>query len=257
MPCTFPPGEWRRKCVGRGYTQRGVRSTYQLFLDHIKGTKHFDFEEAVVPGVPWHGGVSLLPHLDLLPAAVELLRVEDSIHHNKFVQFYKFVFMSLKPYFDKYDYVFFDCPPNVYAVTQNALFAADACVVPYVPDFLSLSGFNILAGVVDDFYDKVSGAMTGRPRPGILGLLVSHYHSNINDCKRSVHELELQLQVLKDKHLLHPKVKILQPYVRRSASVAESTNAHLPVCLHDEKSIGSYDYYELSTTFLKHLELFQ
>ena len=128
----------------RNHTQRGVRSTYQLFLDHIKGTKHFDFEEAVVPGVPWHGGVSLLPHLDLLPAAVELLRVEDSIHHNKFVQFYKFVFMSLKPYFDKYDYVFFDCPPNVYAVTQNALFAADACVVPYVPDFLSLSGFNIL-----------------------------------------------------------------------------------------------------------------
>jgi len=245
------PEHWRE------HTDKGRQSTFQIFQDHIKGTKHFDFEEAVVPGVPYLKGASLLPNLDLLPAAVELLKVEDHIHTNKYVQFYKFIFKSLKPYFDKYDYVLFDCPPNVYSVTQNALFAADACIVPYVPDFLSLSGFKILTELVEDFYDRVSGAMTKRPRPGICALVVSHYQKNINNYDRSIHELELQLQKLKDKKLVRSKAAILQPYVRRSAGVSESTNAHLPVCMHDANSIGAYDYYELSNALLEHLEKFK
>lgn len=245
------PEHWRE------HTQGGQKSTYQIFRDHLDGTKHFDFGEALVPGVPWRDGASLLPNLDLLPAAVELLKVEDRIHTNKFVQFYKFIFRSLKPHFDKYDYVFFDCPPNVYSVTQNALFAADACLVPYVPDYLSLSGFKIFVEQVEAFYDRVSGAMTKRARPGVCALAVSHYQSNINNFNRSIHELELQLQQLKDKKLITGKAKILEPYVRRSASVSASTNEHVPACLHDANSIGTYDYYELSNAFLKHLESFK
>ena len=34
-------------------------------------------------------------------------------------------------YLEGYDYVFLDCPPNLHAVTKNALFAADYCVIPY------------------------------------------------------------------------------------------------------------------------------
>lgn len=235
----------------------GRRSTYQIFQDHLKGTKIFDFEEAVVPGVPWSKGASKLPGLDLLPAAVELLKVEDHIHTNKYVQFYKFVFKSLKPYFDQYDYVFFDCPPNVYSVTQNALFAADACLVPYVPDYLSLSGFRILSEKIEEFYDRVSGAMTKRSRPGILGLVVSHFQVNVKTYRHTIRELELQLQELKDKKQISPKAVVLEPYIRRNAAVAASTDVHLPVCLHDPNSPGALDYGQLSSSFLKHLESFK
>ncbi len=245
------PEHWREHTAG------GLCSTYQIFQDHLKGTKRFDFEKAVISGAPIRDGASLLPNLDLLPAAVELLKVEDRIHTNKYVQFYKFVFRSLQPYFDEYDYVFFDCPPNVYSVTQNALFAADACLVPYVPDYLSLSGFKIFVEQVEAFYNRVSGAMTNRSRPGVAALAVSHYQLNINNFTRSIHELELQLQQLKDKKLVSAKTKILEPYVRRSASVSESTNAHVPACLNDANSIGTYDYYELSRAFLQHLESFK
>jgi len=236
----------------RSHVGKGRQSVHQLFRDHINGTHLFDFERAVVRGVPRRDGYPLISRLDLLPAAVELLRIEDQIYQNKYAQFFSFLHKSLKPFFGEYDYVFLDCPPNVYAVTKNALFASDYCIVPYIPDYLSLSGFQILAQEVDEFSNKVSGYLTGRKKVSIAALLISHYRRVGNVFEHAVNELELQLAPLKAAGQVHPKTEILQPFIRHCVAVAESTSEHLPVILHKHTSNGAEDYYKLAHAFDEH-----
>jgi chromosome partitioning protein len=229
----------------------GRQSTYQLFRDHINGTHLFDFEQALVRGVP-RNEFPMIAKLDLLPASVDLLRVEDIIYQNKLKQFFRFLHDSLKPYFNEYDYVFFDCPPNLYAVTKNALFASDYCVVPYVPDFLSLSGFHVLAEEVEKFADQISGYVTGRNRVSIAALLVSHYRKTGKVFNSAINEMEIQLNQEKANKKVHAKTVILHPYIRHCVAVAESTSEHVPVIIHNRDSIGALDYSQISEHFHTH-----
>nr|WP_263281305.1 AAA family ATPase [Clostridium botulinum] len=50
---------------------------------------------------------------------------------------------------DNYDLVFIDCPPNLYYITQNALYASDYYLIPTIPDRLSCYG-------VPSIYKKVN-----------------------------------------------------------------------------------------------------
>lgn len=241
------PEDWRRH-VGNGRS-----SVFQLFRDHINGTHVFDFERAVVRGVP-RREFPLIANLDVLPASVELLRIEDQIYQNKYAQFFSFLHKSLRGHISEYDYVFFDCPPNLYAVTKNALFASDYCVVPYVPDYLSLSGFQVLAEEVGVFADKVGGYFTGRRRVSIAALLVSHYRQVGNVFGHAINEMEIQLNALRAAGAVHSKTVILEPYVRYCVRVAESTSEHLPVVLHRSAAIGALDYYQLAKNFDVHFQ---
>ncbi|GAB4240709.1 MAG: hypothetical protein OHK005_03110 [Candidatus Methylacidiphilales bacterium] len=235
----------------RAHVGNGKRSTYQVFRDHIAGTHLFDFNASVVRGVP-RREFPLIAKLDLLPASVELLRIEDQIYQNRYGRFFSYLHSSLQPWYEAYDYVLLDCPPNVYAVTKNALFASEYCVVPYVPDYLSLSGFQILADEVVAFANRISGYVTGRKKVSIAALLVSHFRQSGNVFAQAINEMEIQLNQLKASSQLHPKALILQPNIRHCVAVAESTNEHLPVILHKPKSIGAVDYYQLSQQFDSH-----
>src|ERR1700745_3867757 len=68
------PDRWRE------HVARGRRSTFQIFDDALQGKTRFNFDEALVEGVMTWTGFTDLPRLHLLPAAVELLRIEDRIY---------------------------------------------------------------------------------------------------------------------------------------------------------------------------------
>jgi len=240
--------------VWKNHVADPTRSTFQIFEDQIVGTHRFDFERAVLKGVPYGEGLPLIARLDLLPASIDLLRLEDKLHQNRYAQFFKYLYKALKPYHKAYDYIFLDCAPNLYSVTKNALFAADYCVVPYLPDYLSLSGFSILADQVEEFYERVGGFLTGRTRPQIAALIVSHYRQVGNVFAHAVNELEIQAELLRAGGKIHPRTAVLQPFIRHDVKVAESTSEHLPVILYAPGSNGAQDYADLSQNFVVHFE---
>jgi chromosome partitioning protein len=232
------------------HVAKGRRSTFQIFDDALQGKARFIFEEALVKGVVTWTGFTDLTKLHLLPAAVELLRVEDRIHELRPVVIYQILDSALGMHFKQYDYVLLDCPPNLYSTTKSAIFSADSCVVPYVPDYLSLSGFQVLAEQIAEMREKFAPYLPGRRKPNISALIVSHYRQTGNVFRLAVNELELSIAALREKGLLSDQAALLQPYIRHCVRVSESTSEHLPVILYAPGSIGAQDFADLTQHFV-------
>jgi chromosome partitioning protein len=242
------PDRWREHVTG------GRKSTFQIYDDALHGKNRFNFEEALIKGVVTWTGFTDLPRLHLLPAAVELLRIEDRIHELRDSAVYRVLDAALGPYFKEYDYVLLDCPPNLYSTTRGAIFSADSCVVPYVPDYLSLSGFQVLAEEILVMRERFAPHLPARRKPNIGAVVVSHYRQSGNVYRLAVNELELSIAQLQRTGLLSGQTAILEPYIRHCVRVAESTNEHLPVILYAPGSIGAQDYCDLAQGFLNHFE---
>jgi chromosome partitioning protein len=199
-----------------------------------------------VKGVVTWTGFTDLPSLHLLPASVELLRIEDRIHELRAPVIYQILDLALGTRFKQYDYVLLDCPPNLYSTTKAAIFSSDTCIVPYVPDYLSLSGFQVLAEQIVEMREKFAPYLPGRRKPNIGALIVSHYRQTGNVFRLAVNELELSMAALRQEGMLSEQAILLQPYIRHCVRVAESTSEHLPVILYAPGSIGAQDYADLT-----------
>lgn len=229
------------------------RSTYQIFTDHLMGTQIFDFDEAVIRGVPRsQAGNPQLATLDLIGAHVNLIDIEDRLGARTLQPYFTFLDKTLRPHAKLYDYVFLDCPPNIYNVAKNALFFADAFVVPYRPDFLSLSGLHVFASVVRRFQDQVSGFKSRHVQPLIAAVIVNCFKKVGNVSNEALNELELELGDLRAKNLVHSKARLLQPSIRDCTKMAECSNFHLPVTLHSNSGISSEDYRLMADDFVQH-----
>lgn len=230
-------------------------TTFQIFKDHLAGTRFFDFDKSVVRAVPRSKeGNPHITHLDLLGAHVNLLDMEDELGGRTIQPFFSFLEMTLKPYVRQYDFVFLDCPPNIYNVAKNALYFADAFVIPYRPDFLSLSGLRVFATVVRRFQNQISGLKPRHAHPLIAAVIVNCFKKHANIGHTALGELEIQLCDLRSKNLVHPKARTLRPSIRDCVKMGECASEHLPVIIHSETAISSEDYLALGTDFLQHFE---
>jgi chromosome partitioning protein len=235
----------------REHTGDPARTVLQLVKDRLDGTRRFRFADAVLRGVPMSAeGHPLIGSLHLLPAVIELLRVEEQLSRR--LDSYRYLFDQLTPVRNEYDYILLDCPPNFFGLTRNAIFFADRLAVPYIPDFLSLAGFRMLAHLVEEFGSRTSGNRTVLGRTRISALIVNRYQAIGHVFQQGLLELERLTEELKREGLIHPEAAVLQPPVRSCVKVAECSAEHLPVLLHAPKSIGATDYGALTESFIRH-----
>jgi chromosome partitioning protein len=239
----------------RKHTQRMEKTVYQLFNDEILGTRLFNLKTALIPGVPRNReGFPLIGTLHLLPSVVQMIDIEIRLRQIQGSKALSVLYRKLMPILNDYDYILLDCPPNLHAVTQNALIAAQYCVVPFIPDSLSLSGFEFLVDRVNDLWDQQSAQFTVRPKPQFAAFIINHYEHRKNVFAAGVNEFEIALNQIRPGGKIHSKAACLKPFVRFNVHVAESTSEHLPVVLHKEDSIGAEDYISLTTNFVHHFE---
>ena len=230
-------------------------TVYQVFEDYISGTKKFDFNNSVIRGVPISDeGFPYISQLDLLPSSISLMEIEERFSCAGDRPYFAALYEGLKDAVKEYEYVLIDCPPNIYGISKNALYFADFYVVPYLPDFLSLSGFRLFSQLVKSFQYHLSGHRVGKLNPRICAVLINRYRSIGNVFDQSINELKLEMRNLKAQNLIHHCAAVLSPYVRDCVKVAECSNMHQPVVIYSEKSIGAYDYFKLSESFVHHIE---
>lgn len=142
------PGVWEEFKETHGT----LTSLYRAFLEG----KPFD-----ITRILWSAPLPV-QNLDLIPSDVELLTIDlDLLYRLRSLENRRMrdrgdleirtilnrALFKLKEK-NVYDFIMIDCPPNLYLVTQNALFSSDFYVVTALPDHLSTIGLNIL-------YDRI------------------------------------------------------------------------------------------------------
>lgn len=81
-------------------------------------------------------------NLDLLPADFSYRNLDISLDQkNKSTKRLKELIKSLK---GQYEYIIFDCPPNITLVSENVFVAADIILIPIIPTTLSMRTYETL-----------------------------------------------------------------------------------------------------------------
>ena len=81
-------------------------------------------------------------NLDLLPADFSYRNLDISLDHQK--KSTKQIKELSKLFKGEYDYIFFDCPPNITLVSENVFVAADTILLPIIPTVLSMRTYKTL-----------------------------------------------------------------------------------------------------------------
>ena len=89
-------------------------------------------------------GEKLLPGLDLVPTTFNLVDLENEYTGDPKRPPYLVFYEQLAAIEANYDFILFDCPPNILRASQCGVFASNEIYVPANPDALSLIGFTLL-----------------------------------------------------------------------------------------------------------------
>jgi chromosome partitioning protein len=83
-----------------------------------------------------------IERLDLIPGGMELSESLQRLAYKR-LPFLRLQ-AALEHLRDRYDFILMDCAPSFSLISRNALLAADGFIVPIVPQFLAMEGFNHL-----------------------------------------------------------------------------------------------------------------
>lgn len=108
---------------------------------------------------------TMMPGLDLITASVDLASADVDMAQLRHREAYLRV--RLEPLREQYQWILLDCPGSLSVVSQNALVASDAFLVPVLPHYLSVEGLDLLLACAERLRWRY-----GRPQRH-LGLLLT------------------------------------------------------------------------------------
>ena len=134
-----------------------------------------------------------------------------------------------------YDYVFFDCPPSLGAVTTNALHASQMLIIPTQAEYFSLSALRNMLGYVRRVREQGN--------PGLIyRILLTMY-----DMRNRVHR-NLRLQLESTFH-----EGLLQNFIAVDTKLRESSLVGLPIADYQPNSRGALQYQALADEVNQHV----
>ena len=150
------------------------RTLASLFADAVNGTDIFDLDQAIQRGV---SSVRTVRTVDLLASSLDLIELQEELSALRLERRsvdggVDFLREAIGPVVDFYDYVLIDCPPNIGPVTLNGLAAADAYIIPTIPDHLSTYGIPQIQSRVRKFGDEIGRSIVE------LGVVITKFKSN-------------------------------------------------------------------------------
>ncbi len=155
------------------------RGTLRDFFDTCYEGQFFELESILVKKpVSYYGK---LDKLDLLPSHIELfgmdLKLATKYGHDN-LKAKLFLKQALDPLSKQYDYIFIDCPPNLYLATQNGIFASQYYLIVALAEYLSTLGIAHIQKSVNELFTdaqsvlEAAGLTTTRLEiPQVLGII--------------------------------------------------------------------------------------
>jgi chromosome partitioning protein len=232
----------------------GEGSIYSIFdpgKTHIKDLVIKD----VVEG---KSGEKLLPGLDLVPTTFNLVDLEAEFTGDPkrpaYLVFCEQVAM-LEP---NYDFILFDCPPNILRASQCGVFTSNEIYVPSNPDALSLIGFTLLVDKLQKFH-AISASFRKAsmgPPAHVQGIIFNSIRTGV-DIEVPKMRMQLRLNQFRAAKRAAPSAKIFTTQIRDAMVVRRSVALGLPVILvgadaSDSTDSVTNDYRKLANELIQH-----
>ena len=163
--------------------QINAKGTLLSFFEACLEDKPFDLSSIVVTPTrfaksPWYQqfdlklnrGIKILPS-DMQLFGVDLRLAQRFGFENPKAQ--RFLKKALATLESQYDFIFIDCPPNLYLGTQNGLFASQYYVVVALAEYLSTLGIAHIQASINSVFagaNSIIGPETFK-KPALAGIL--------------------------------------------------------------------------------------
>lgn len=173
-----------------------------------------------------------LPGLDLLPTSFNLVDLENEYNGDPkrppFLVFQE----QLAVVEPNYDFILFDCPPNILRASQCGIFAANEICVPANPDALSLIGFTLLVEKLHRFHTlSASFRRSSMGTPAQVQSVVFNAIKTGVDIEVPKMRMQLRLNQFRAAKRVAPNAKIFQTQIRDAMVVRRAVTLGLPVVL--------------------------
>ncbi|MHB8421195.1 MAG: ParA family protein [Leptospirales bacterium] len=204
---------------GLGMTiSQSAPSTYQFLVGDRSA------EECINP--------SSLKYLSLLPGSINMAGFESEAA--KLKGSHQLLQKKLEdPVFEKFDFIFLDCPPSLGYITINALVSAHSVLIPVQCEFFALEGLSHLLKTLDRVRKQWN------PGLDVEGILPTMFD------RRN----RLSNQVLADLKDHFPEM-IFKSVIPRNVTLGEAPSYGKPVLLYDALSRGAQSYLHLAREIL-------
>lgn len=174
--------------------------------------------------------------IDIIPSAIDLIMVElhpeGSIGKDTLL---KDAILSIES--DRYDFVFFDSPPQLGVFTRNVIAASDNLLIPIDGGFYGLSGLRLLNEAIPLFKERLN------PNLSILGILLTRHNPNVFIHKEVAAEIKNFFGDL-----------LFDAYIRQNVSLVEAGSFGESIFSYDASSNGARDYEQAALEFIGRCE---
>ena len=205
-------------------------------------------------------GEKVLPGLDLVPTTFNLVDLENEYDGDPKRPPYLVFHEQLQPLEANYDFILFDCPPNILRASQCGVFASNEIYVPANPDALSLIGFTLLVEKLQKFHQ-----LSASFRRASMGAAAQVHGIIFNSIKQGVDievpkmRMQLRLNQFKAAKRAAPTAKIFDTQIRDAMVVRRAVALGLPVALVGEAAEAGAggdnvvtDYRKLAGEIIQH-----
>ena len=205
-------------------------------------------------------GEKLLPGLDLVPTTFNLVDLESEYEGDPRKPPYLLFNEQLRELEGEYDFILFDCPPNILRASQCGIFSANEVYVPANPDALSLIGFTLLVEKLHKFHQLSASFRVAEmgPPAAVEGIIFNSIKTGV-DIEVPKMRMQLRMNQYKAQRRVASTARLFETQVRDATIVRRAVALGLPVVLvgqeTEEKDNVLNDYRRLAQEILKHGEL--
>jgi chromosome partitioning protein len=204
-------------------------------------------------------GEKLLPGVDLVPTTFNLVDLENEFTGDPKRPPYLLFNDQLQQIESEYDFILFDCPPNILRASQCGVFSSNEIYVPANPDALSLIGFTLLVEKLQKFHQISASfrrASMGTPAQ-VHGIIFNSIKTGV-DIEVPKMRMQLRLNQFKAAKRAAATARIFDTQIRDAMVVRRAVALGLPVSLVSaDADSGStdnviHDYRRLAGELLQH-----
>lgn len=220
------------------------RSIYGAFLPNLPPVVNNVIQSVVAD----EKGVICIPSLDLMPATYELMDLEEEYQDTTGNPFYYRFYEHLRSLFNQYDYIIFDCPPNLFRASRCAIFASEEIYVPCNPDRLSQIGLALLVTKIGRFHGQSAlqhQLISGYKPARIRGIVLNDVDSKVKP-DVSVRYMGVTLAKARQNRVVSDDADILTQQIRKAVLATRVVGESRPATLTSGDSGIKEDYLNLS-----------